>query len=447
MNIQSFAICEYGTIHEGKKNDQITLEEIELDTQTFTDLCDFISLPSKVDELAQVFEVTQVGSRKSIKVKNFVGYVRPSPKLSLEILPKIFSTKSSYEEALASSRSVMVRLIARNQKVPFRAISNSLVGKAKQNTMFEFFFNQYLIMVEGLVNSRMASGYHIKQEWSGYVRGKILLNQSTRNNGSVVIGHLCEFDEFSQDIAPNRVIFATLNLLSKVSRDTGNRNLARKLLSFFPPLNFQRNVSADVLEAKQRFQSLSQYSVILEWSEMFLDGMQFTNTPDKISGISFLFPMEKLFETYIANLLRQKMGKDVLLQHQKYYFAESRQSELPVSKRKRYLLLKPDIYISSLEAILDTKWKALNGTDPIRMIDPADFYQMFSYGRLYANYTLNNVIPILALIYPKNEALNQSKFLLDLADGMRLHILTFDLENPDVMQELDSLLANIRSSD
>ena len=72
---------------------------------------------------------------------------------------------------------------------------------------------------------------------------------------------------------------------------------------------------------------------------------------------------------------------------------------------------------------------------------------MFSYGRLYANYTLNNVIPILALIYPKNEALNQSKFLLDLADGMRLHILTFDLENPDVMQELDSLLANIRSSD
>ena len=147
---------------------------------------------------------------------------------------------------------------------------------------------------------------------------------------------------------------------------------------------------------------------------------------------ALLFPMEKVFESYVAKKLKRALsdtGWQVKAQSWgKYLFKEPRR-----------FALNPDIVIKrngDSDIILDTKWKALNeNASQNHGISQSDMYQMFAYSHRYEApeiwllYPLNNRVRSLAPIEYKNE------------DPVRVRVFFVDLEHMDQsMAELKSLL-------
>jgi 5-methylcytosine-specific restriction enzyme subunit McrC len=143
---------------------------------------------------------------------------------------------------------------------------------------------------------------------------------------------------------------------------------------------------------------------------------------DKNAGISFLIPMEKLFEKYVAIELRKQLPQGYQLKEQI--------SSKYLSNEPKAFQLKPDMAIyenNNLKYILDTKWKLIdenkiyeNGNeDKKKGINQSDMYQLFAYGK---KYKVNKVV----LIYPQWTKFKTS-FNFKLEDNLMLKVCPFKL--------------------
>ncbi|MCH5337008.1 MAG: hypothetical protein J1D99_06310, partial [Campylobacter sp.] len=163
------------------------------------------------------------------------------------------------------------------------------------------------------------------------------------------------------------------------------------------------NIKADFDKCHQS-RYFSAYKLILQWCEVFLKHKSFAPYSGDSINFALLFPMEKLFESFVAF-------------HLKKYAAENKNFEVKTQERSKYLIefkesnesgelfqLKPDIviYENSREIIIaDTKWKIPSSQrdekgkliDEKSGVSQGDLYQMFAYA---SKYKAKEVI----LIYP-----------------------------------------------
>ncbi|MGB1262409.1 MAG: 5-methylcytosine restriction system specificity protein McrC [Cognaticolwellia sp.] len=121
------------------------------------------------------------------------------------------------------------------------------------------------------------------------------------------------------------------------------------------------------------------------------------------NAYSLLFPMEAVFESFVAKYLKKHLPSSLKVSSQI-------QSKSLVSYGdKNYFRLKPDLYITELKVahtVLDTKWKLIDqnkssGSDKFGL-SQSDFYQMLGYGHKYLESTGN-----LVLIYPKSDSFDK----------------------------------------
>lgn len=121
-------------------------------------------------------------------------------------------------------------------------------------------------------------------------------------------------------------------------------------------------------------------------------------------GVTLLFPMNDLFEGYVAALLRRALtplGYEVVAQGGLRYCL----NELaPDGTLGRPLFrTKPDCVVrrgGRTVLVIDTKWKRLTSaaSDPKRGVSQADVYQLMAYARLYGSARL-------MLLYPHHAGL------------------------------------------
>ncbi|EDA0371285.1 restriction endonuclease [Campylobacter jejuni] len=101
-----------------------------------------------------------------------------------------------------------------------------------------------------------------------------------------------------------------------------------------------------------------------------------------------LFPMEKIFEDYVAYMLKKvNPTQDIKVQNNGKYL---------ISKNdEKCFMLKPDLYIEN-KMILDTKWKIPNDSEDEKKqgIEQSDLYQMFAYACKFKIYDIKLVYPL-----------------------------------------------------
>ncbi|MCD8478448.1 MAG: McrC family protein, partial [Sulfurospirillum sp.] len=163
----------------------------------------------------------------------------------------------------------------------------------------------------------------------------------------------------------------------------------------------------DFLHVKPNRQ-MKEYERILLWCKTFL--LENAFSPYKGSDIAFalLFDMNVLFESYVGAYLKKK-GLHVSLQDRGKHLVEE----------PRKFALKPDIVVtcktnSEKLIIADTKWKIIKEE---KDISQSDMYQLFAYGKKYANQTLY-------LIYPR-DGTEQPKLNYCYETGLHLKVLFF----------------------
>jgi 5-methylcytosine-specific restriction enzyme subunit McrC len=148
-------------------------------------------------------------------------------------------------------------------------------------------------------------------------------------------------------------------------------------------------------------------------------------------GTSLLFPMNDLFEAYVAALARRALspfGIEVKSQGGGA-FCLADWSEKDGEPAGRLFATKPDLMLrrnGRTLAIVDTKWKAIGRdiTDRKRGVAQADVYQMMAYAQLYRTDRL-------MLLYPHHEGLTGAGLLAEhriaVPGGAKLDLATIDV--------------------
>ena len=246
-----------------------------------------------------------------------------------------------------------------------------------------------------------------------------MINQHLKENISHKERFYVSYEEYLPNRSENKLIKSTLLKLQKLTTSAENGKTIRQLLTAFemvdPSTNYEKDFAKFVIN-----RSTKDYEQVIPWSKVFLMNKSFTTFSGKTTSRALLFPMESVYESYVAQKMRRVFspeGWEVSTQDKGYYlFMEPR----------RQFALRPDMVLKKDDRtiIMDTKWKNLIDNSRANYgISQADMYQMYAYSKKYETSEI-------WLLYPVNEAMrNHAPIQFDSGDGTNVRIHFVDVAN------------------
>lgn len=281
------------------------------------------------------------------------------------------------------------------RKMPFKSLQNSCVNIEKMN-IFEIFIRMFVNEVFFIVKRGLKCSYEAIAENTTFFKGKILFSKQVKLNCFHKERNYVEYDAFTANRPENKLLKATLIYLCKRTTSSKNRSDIKSLLSVFSNVEASTDYKGDFAKYISD-RNMKDYNTALMWCRVFLSGKSFTSFAGSEIALALLFPMETLFENYVAAVLRKKLsgsGFTVSVQDKTYHLFDE-----PGKK----FLMKPDIVVrrksDGVSFVLDTKWKILDAGKVNYGITQADMYQMFAYQKKYG---AERVI----LLYPETEKIS-----------------------------------------
>ena len=404
---------------------------------SFTNLINFIQEYTSNDDSEDILNSLKVGFKrgpgKVITAQGYVGLIQMKDGTQVQILPKIsFDSKT---DETSKTKKIFIKMLRCMDDFDGKVFGSANLNVDRMN-LYEIFIAMYLSNVTALAKKGLKSTYIEESNNLFTIKGKINIQKQIRANVVHKERIFCEYDEYQINRPENKIIKATLNKLETITERDENKKSIKQLLSYFEYVDQSLNYDADFSKVAID-RSMKDYVQILEWSKIFLKNKSFTTFSGKTTSRALLFPMDKLFEAYVAKLVKKHS--------ETYHYSVSAQDkghylfDTPTSQ----FALRPDIVVSKSDGtlvILDTKWKKL--TNNIRInygISQADMYQMYAYAKKYAQ---GNNVPNVWLLYPVNEEMkscNNIHFASD--DGVNVYLYFVDLDNAD--NSVDNLLKSI----
>lgn len=351
-----------------------------------TDMLEFMSISVKKN----------VG--KVITAKNYVGVISMKEGTTIEILPKIYSEDDSVPEA----KKLLINMLKTLRNAPYKTMQKTNIDIDKLS-LFEIFIRMFIDEVFVIVKHGLKCNYETLEDNVNVFKGKMLFSKQIKHNLIHKEKFFVEYDEFNSNRAENKLLKSTLLYLYKKTTSNKNKNDIRTLLNSFIDINESSNYDADFAKCISD-RHMKGYNTALMWSKVFLQGKSFTSFSGSNVAVALLFPMESLFESYVAELIK----KD--LQGSKYSFSAQDKGYHLFDNPKKFML-KPDIVIKDKQNnntfVMDTKWKVLSTAKPNMGISQADMYQMYAYQK---KYKAENV----TLLYPQTaENINEDKMIFE----------------------------------
>ena len=384
-----------------------------LDKKQFEKLEKFIYEFSSNSETSDVLDFMRIGYKRNvgdvITVKNYVGIIQLEDGFQIEVLPKI-------DFACDNTKKILLRMLHSMKDFPSKTFNNANLKVDKMN-LYEIFIYMYLQEVNKIVKQGIKSSYIQKERNLTYYKGKLNVAQHIRKNLVHQEKFYVIYDEFNANIPENRIIKSTLEKLQKVTLSAENLKQIKQLLNMFDIVkgskNYQKDFSSIVID-----RSTKNYEILMKWSKVFLMNKSFTTFYGNTKSIALLFPMERLYESYVARQMKNIFKSwDISIPEKEHH--------LFVSPKKQFAL-KPDIVLRKGERVivLDTKWKRLvNNQKSNYGISQSDMYQMYAYSKKYNT-------PEVWLLYPLNEQmLNMNQIKFDSGDGTVINVFFVDVAN------------------
>ncbi|MBO1307816.1 McrC family protein [Enterococcus sp. 669A] len=336
--------------------------------------------------------------RNGVQVKNFVGVLQTDSGLTIEILPKIYgkSKKSTDEEAVRKLFLQMLKTVRVINGKTFKLTNLN----TNRNDILEVFISMFLEELSKVIKYGLKSNYVSVQSNERFLKGKLLMTQHIRKNSINKSHFYNEFDEYLIDVPENQLLKTTLEFLLKRSKDNNNLRLIREQLVYFDFVSTTKDIQQSISKI-QLGRNYRYYEQSLNWCEIFLSGKSFTSFRGSNLAFAILFPMEKIFEAYIAHIVKKVLSDcDVSTQDTTCWLFDT------TEEAKRSYQLRPDIVVknSKWTTIADTKWKILDHKGPSQ----ADLYQMYAYFTRYEHQGSN--VKEVVIIYPYSDEYPEKKF-------------------------------------
>lgn len=364
-----------------------------------------------------------IDNTEVLQLQNYAGVLFTPDGTQIEVLPKI-GRKLGGEDGQARARNSLLNMLATLGS--FRHIRTKSANLSKSRMpLLEVFISQFLDSVNVLIKKGLRSDYIGRENNLSFLKGKLLVSKQLKKNSINKHKFYVEHDEFILDRPVNRLIHLALNKVSTYSSSVVNQKLAKELLFAFTDIPISKNIKSDVSAVKLD-RGMNYYKEPFNWAKLIIEGF----SPLTMRGCSYasslLFPLESVFESYVASVIAAQLPQNMHLKPQ-----ANVESLVSFNKRKLFRL-QPDLLITDNEnrtAVLDTKWKLIditkdNGSDKFGL-SQSDLYQMFAYGHKYLSGSGD-----LFLIYPSHDDFMEPiAYPFEYGGELKLWVIPFDVSN------------------
>ncbi|TCB53814.1 McrC family protein [Acinetobacter terrae] len=421
--MSDFTVREYAFIsiaYEGCP--ESSLGHAYIPEKAFEHLCELSASFSKHG--AKVFELA---GRRKLKLDQYVGVIETPCGTCIEILPKHMELNGTSDQGIIlEERKLLQKMLSVSLHLPYREAGSANLNRFKQ-PLHEWIMTQFLASFERLVQRGLRFDYNRVQEDQKFLRGQLQHVKYMRQPPAKKHIFPIEHDVYEVNRPENRLIRTALEVVCKKTKDANNWKLAQELRLMTSEIPRSQKIQQDFRQW-QSGRLLALYDEIKPWTELILGEYMPVSTQGEWRGMSLLFPMEKLFEHFVAYHLRRGLPEhQVKTQHATEHICEHQKSKI--------FKLKPDIFIDRSQAnakniVMDTKWKLIDQNDRGGRygLKDSDIQQMFAYSHYYLKHE-SEVI----LVYPYRAG----KFDQPLDDfgfretqGARLKVVPFNLDKP-----------------
>lgn len=373
-----------------------------------------------------------------LRISNYTGLIQ-LPTVAIEILPKV-----SNSETDADSRRALLRMLAEVGYLPTN-ISPHAELQLERESLFEILGHYFVELLLAEMRKGIYCNYVSEEENLKILRGKLLLRQQNENRMKG-LGHkaYCCFEEFSANNSLNQLFKMTVRFLR-----LRIRNLAT--LSKLKYAMFQLDAVEDRMLTGAEIQSVQltrlsrRFEPSLFLAKMFFQNLVATSAAGPRDAFAILFPIDLLFEKYIARVLQRHVAEQVEVQISEQSLWINRSSGYGIYR------LKPDLKIGDGEGpciLLDTKWKPIHSSENRHGISREDFYQTYAYLTRYQS------AHTVALIYPHHSGITEGPgicledYYIDGDSNKRLQIYSVRYENKfDTIDDLRKLIKTMQLSE
>ena len=423
-----------------------------IDKDKFDKLKEFIKA-NKLHEEPKFFEI----SKDYVIPQNFIGSINIDD-ISIEIFPKIPLIKDNKDKKRKRFLEILEYVETFNENI----YENLEIGNENM-PILEIFISNFIEEVEKIVKKGLVYSYINKSENIYYFKGKLDLTNHIKYN-FIENRFFMNFDEFSVSSIENCLIKLALEKIKNISSDMENKAKIYQLLVHFDDIQTSGMIPAHLFRKLLIDRKNGFYKKSLDLAKFFLLDESpysvFYNDEREITGL--FFPMEIIYESYIANKLKEVIDNkfSIKIQDNSYkIFNKCEVSGKEVKNNITFFKLKPDIVVEKEKEviILDTKWKELKNPKENEIIynfgiSKEDIYQMITYIHVYnskiKNKDNNKFCNKAYLLYPinNNEKLPlENDIVFSGENGLKVRACFVDLSSEkNTMESLKKILETIK---
>jgi 5-methylcytosine-specific restriction enzyme subunit McrC len=419
MTAITISVREYARLTTGDCIN--TLDTHQISATAFDWLCD---LQSRIHPGGA--SLLDVEGRQWLRLDSLVGVVQTPCGTTLEILPK---THSNADE-IGASRTLLRKMVMSLLDLPAREAGQAALERFDV-PLTEWIMRQFLVALQRLVQQGLRHDYVRREEELPYLRGQLDTTAQMRQLAGRAHHFNVRHDVFVPERPENRLLKLALERVRLSTRQADNWRLAQELSARLHDIPVSAQPRED-WRAWSYNRLMAQYEPIRSWCQLVLGHGMPVALAGAEQGMSLLFPMEKLFEAYVAKWLRTNLPMHLRLT------AQATSEYLCWHDARRIFQLRPDLLLRDRAGIaamvLDTKWKRLESGNRVGHygLTQGDFYQMLAYGHTYLQGRGK-----LVLVYPAWEGFNQPIPVFQMGEALRVEVIRFDVQQDRLVVEDD----------
>lgn len=316
-----------------------------------------------------------------IRANNFVGFIQNGEDI-IEIYPKVFrhiTNSEDYKELMLRHIFYWFRY-CRKWRFPFNQASLDTIDINEfPELIINLIANQFL---ETVANQPLTM-YQEVEEALQTPRGSINFKRYISNSLSYGNYHNieCDYEPFLFDNKVNRIIKFCSRLLLNQTKFHENQRMLQEVIFILDEVD-DRPCTVYDIEKITINSFFEDYSILMDSCKLILNQQLYSSNTYDLSQWCLLFPMEYIFEDFLAGFLETWFSKNwhVHYQRSEKYLAIN-------SDGKKVFNMQHDIFLTAKDEtkrkiIIDTKYKLREfdyKNDPKKGISQSDLYQMVSY--------------------------------------------------------------------
>lgn len=320
--------------------------------------------------------VTARANHRLLQVQNYAGMLFTPLGIQLEILPKV--GRNLTQEKARETLLIMLSYLS-----GFRHIQTQQTSvKTYSKPLLEIFITQFLQSLSLLLKKGLRSEYREQTDNLTFMKGKLHVSAQLRRNVLHRDKFFVSYEEYSSDNPANRLLHSALNKLSKMPLSAENQQWLQELRFAFDEIAVSQDIEGDI--SQLRFgRNMVHYEAPIEWAKLILNGTSPMALQGEANSLSLLFPMEAVFESFVAQTLAEELPRELKV------IPQSGGLSLVNHKGKNHFSLRPDLLIkkglpAKNHIVMDTKWKLISQHSQNQYgLSQSDLYQMFAYGQKY----------------------------------------------------------------